>query len=212
DVVKTLQKQFDKRALNVECVALINDTVSTLQACIADGEDCCVSFILNDGVNAVYEEKVTNIHRDDIFEKGAKTVLINTEVAGFGESGALNRFLTIFDRRFDPISEMPGRLRYEKLVGGLYQAEIVRQILYELTNLGQIFGGIWPEKLQDYKSLHPSFLCIIERDPPYLFYTTEFLLKEHYDIENLKAEDVYIVRYVCKAVVYRAACLTASGR
>lgn len=102
--------------------------------------------------------------------------------------------------------------RYEKLVGGLYQAEIVRQILYELTNLGQIFGGIWPEKLQDYKSLHPSFLCIIERDPPYLFYTTEFLLKEHYDIENLTAEDVYIVRYVCKAVVYRAACLTASGR
>ncbi|KAM3178246.1 hypothetical protein ACTXT7_002955 [Hymenolepis weldensis] len=43
DVVKALQKQLDKRALNVKCVALINDTVSTLLACIADEEDCCVS-------------------------------------------------------------------------------------------------------------------------------------------------------------------------
>lgn len=101
--------------------------------------------------------------------------------------------------------------RFEKLVGGLYQAEIVRQILYELTRRGLLFGGFWPEKWEEYKSIHPSFLCMIERDPPYLFYTTEFLLREHYEIKHLCADDVRIVRYVCQAVVFRAACLTASG-
>ncbi|VDN99796.1 unnamed protein product [Rodentolepis nana] len=47
DVVKVLQKHLDRRALNVKCVALINDAVSTLQACALDEEGCYASFVLS---------------------------------------------------------------------------------------------------------------------------------------------------------------------
>lgn len=110
------------------------------------------------------------------------------------------------------LNDTSSACRYEKFVGGMYLGELVRQILKLLTERGQLFGGEWPASLRGYKSFKPGFLCEIDRDPPHNFYSTEFLLKEDLKIHNLTPEDVHIVRYVCDAVIYRAACLAASGK
>lgn len=101
--------------------------------------------------------------------------------------------------------------RFEKFVSGENLGELVRQILKLLTERGQLFGGEWPASLRDLKSFPASFLCEIDRDPPHLFYSTEFLLREDLKIYNLTPDDIHIVRYVCSAVTYRSACLSAAG-
>ncbi|KAM7537878.1 hypothetical protein Aperf_G00000076650 [Anoplocephala perfoliata] len=211
DIVGAFQKHLNDTSVNVKCVAVISDATAILEACAVDEVDCYASFVLNNGVNAVYEEKISNILREETFEEDATTILIATELAGFGDGGALKRFTTEFDKRLDRISEAPGQQTYEKFVGGMYLGEVVRQILKLLTERGQLFGGEWPASLRRYKSFKPNFLCEIDRDPPQNFYSTEFLLKEDLKIHNLTPADVHIVRYVCDAVIYRAACLTASA-
>ena len=89
--------------------------------------------------------------------------------------------------------------------------ELVRQVMKLLTERGQLFGGVWPASLRDFRSFPATFLCEIDRDPPHLFYSTEFLLREDLKIHNLTPDDVHIVRYVCSAVTYRSACLSAAG-
>ncbi len=89
--------------------------------------------------------------------------------------------------------------------------EIVRQVLKLLTDRGQVFGGVWPGTLREMYSFPARFLCEVDRDPPHLFYSTEYVLREDLRIHNLKSEDLHIVRYVCRAVVYRSACFVAAG-
>ncbi|KAL5110742.1 Hexokinase [Taenia crassiceps] len=211
ELLRTFQRHLDGKAVRVKCIAIVNDCVSVLEACAVDEVDCAASFTLNAGVNAVYQEKISNIRRDETFDDDAKSVLINTELGGFGDGGCLKRFITEFDKRVDRISTAPGLHTFEKFVSGENLGELVRQILKLLTERGQLFGGVWPTSLRDLKSFPASFLCEIDRDPPHLFYSTEFLLREDLKIYNLTPEDIHIVRYVCSAVTYRSACLSAAA-
>nr|CDS17181.1 hexokinase [Echinococcus granulosus] len=211
ELLRTFQRHLDRKAVEVKCIAIVNDCVSVLEACAVDEVDCAASFTLNAGVNAVYQERISNIRRDETFDEDAKSVLINTELGGFGDGGCLKRFITEFDKRLDRISTAPGLHTFEKFVSGENLGELVRQILKLLTERGQLFGGVWPASLRDLRSLPASFLCEIDRDPPHLFYSTEFLLREDLKIHNLTPEDIHIVRYVCSAVTYRSACLSAAA-
>ncbi|CDS42209.1 hexokinase [Echinococcus multilocularis] len=211
ELLRTFQRHLDRKVVEVKCIAIVNDCVSVLEACAVDEVDCAASFTLNAGVNAVYQERISNIRRDETFDEDAKSVLINTELGGFGDGGCLRRFITEFDKRLDRISTAPGLHTFEKFVSGENMGELVRQILKLLTERGQLFGGVWPASLRELRSLPASFLCEIDRDPPHLFYSTEFLLREDLKINNLTPEDIHIVRYVCSAVTYRSACLSAAA-
>ena len=49
---------------------------------------------------------------------------INTEWGGFGDDGALDEFLTIYDRQLDAHSLNPGQQRFEKTISGMYMVRI----------------------------------------------------------------------------------------
>uniref|UniRef100_A0A5K3EPP8 Phosphotransferase n=1 Tax=Mesocestoides corti TaxID=53468 RepID=A0A5K3EPP8_MESCO len=211
ELVSAFQKVLDKKKVRVRCDALVNDCTAVLEACAVGDAECAASFILDAGVNASYLERISNIRRDDRFDEDARSVILNMELAGFGDGGCLRRFLTEFDKRVDRVSNAPGIHTFEKLVSGEHMAELVRQVLKLLTSRGQLFGGVWPASLRDNNSFPARFLCEIDRDPPHLFYSTEFVLREDLHVHNLTADDLHIVRYVCSAVTYRSACLSAAG-
>ncbi|VDK39970.1 unnamed protein product [Dibothriocephalus latus] len=101
---------------------------------------------------------------------------------------------------------------FEKFVAGCYLGEIVRHMIVFLTEKNQLFGGNLPMSLKNPYTFPTKYICEIERDPPHLFYTTEYILREDLKIPNLKMDDLRIVRYVCSAVAHRSACLAAAGK
>ncbi|KAL3093423.1 hypothetical protein niasHT_027430 [Heterodera trifolii] len=66
---------------------------------------------------------------------------VNTEWGGFGDDGALDQFLTIYDQQLDQQSLNPGRQRFEKTISGMYMGEIVRLALEDLARRGLLFSG-----------------------------------------------------------------------
>ncbi|XP_064631396.1 hexokinase-1-like isoform X3 [Lineus longissimus] len=66
DVVRLLHEAIERRKdLNVECLAVINDTVGTLMACAYDDNDCKIGLILGTGTNACYMETLSRVERWD---------------------------------------------------------------------------------------------------------------------------------------------------
>ncbi|KAL3079954.1 hypothetical protein niasHS_011371 [Heterodera schachtii] len=49
-------------------------------------------------------------------------ICVNTECGGFGDDGALDPFLIVYDRQLDERSINPGRQRFEKTISGMYMA------------------------------------------------------------------------------------------
>lgn len=55
---------------------------------------------------------------------------INTEWGGFGDDGALDQFLTIYDKQLDQKSINPGRQRFEKTISGMYLVYYILSVLH----------------------------------------------------------------------------------
>ncbi|BHF63765.1 hypothetical protein SprV_0200676000 [Sparganum proliferum] len=208
---KTDLRMLNTHTAKVKVHAVLNDCVQLLAAsCVGDSE-CAMSMIIGDGVNAAYVEDISNFKRDEKFDDNAKFVVINTELSGLGECGSLRRFVTEFDRRLDRLSANPGYQIFEKFVASCYLGEIVRHMIVFLTEKNQLFNGNLPMSLKNPYTFPTKYICEIERDPPHLFYTTEYILREDLKIPNLKMEDLRIVRYVCSAVAHRSACMSAAA-
>ncbi len=73
------------------------------------------SLLLDDGINAAYLEKISNDRREECFDEGARNVIMNMELAGFGDGGCLKRFMTEVDKRVDRVSVTPGARTYENI-------------------------------------------------------------------------------------------------
>lgn len=66
----------------------------------------CVFVYLGTGTNACYMEELRHI---DLVEGDEGRMCVNTEWGGFGDDGALNDFITEFDRDVDAASSNPGK-------------------------------------------------------------------------------------------------------
>ena len=79
---------------------------------VAQGDDLKVvtsHFLMRcvgTGTNACYMEGLRNV---DLVEGDEGRMCINTEWGGFGDDGALNDYITEFDREVDAASNNPGK-------------------------------------------------------------------------------------------------------
>ncbi|XP_060052799.1 hexokinase HKDC1 [Erinaceus europaeus] len=207
DVVNSLKKaiQKHKQDIDVDILALVNDTVGTMMTCAYDDPYCEVGVIIGTGTNACYMEDMSNI---DLVEGDEGRMCINTEWGAFGDDGALEDIRTEFDRELDLGSLNPGKQLFEKMISGLYMGELVRLILLKMAKAGLLFGGKKSSALHTKGKIETRHVASMEKYKEGLANTREILTD--LGLEPSEA-DCIAVQHVCTIVSFRSANLCAAA-
>ncbi|XP_008694190.1 hexokinase HKDC1 isoform X1 [Ursus maritimus] len=206
DVVSCLTKAMRKhKDIDVDILALVNDTVGTLMTCAYDDPYCEVGVIIGTGTNACYMEDMSNI---DLVEGDEGRMCVNTEWGAFGDDGALEDIRTEFDRELDLGSLNPGKQLFEKMISGLYLGELVRIILLKMAKAGLLFGGKKSSALHTKGKIETRHVAAMEKYKEGLANTREILTD--LGLEPSEA-DCIAVQHVCTIVSFRSANLCAAA-
>ncbi|XP_035255801.1 hexokinase HKDC1 isoform X2 [Anguilla anguilla] len=206
DVVENLRQAINRTGgMNVDVLALVNDTVGTMMSCGYDEQRCEVGVIVGTGTNACYMEELRHI---DLVEGDEGRMCVNTEWGAFGDDGVLDDFITDFDREIDAASSNPGKQLFEKMVSGLYMGELVRIILLKMTKKGLLFEGQASDALRTKGKFQTKHIALIEKYKEGLKNTKEILV----DLDlSPSEEDCIAVQHVCTIVSFRSANLCAAA-
>uniref|UniRef100_A0A8C4LYR2 hexokinase n=1 Tax=Equus asinus asinus TaxID=83772 RepID=A0A8C4LYR2_EQUAS len=206
DVVCLLREAIGRRkGVELNVVAIVNDTVGTMMSCGYEDPHCEVGLIVGTGTNACYMEELQNVAG---VAGDSGHMCINMEWGAFGDDGSLDVLSTCFDASVDQASINPGKQRFEKMISGMYLGEIVRHILLHLTSLGVLFRGQQTQCLQTRDIFKTKFLSEIESDSLALRQVRAIL--EDLGLP-LTSDDALMVLEVCQAVSQRAAQLCGAG-
>ncbi|KAK2118503.1 Hexokinase-3 [Saguinus oedipus] len=206
DVVSLLREAITRRqAVELNVVAIVNDTVGTMMSCGYEDPRCEIGLIVGTGTNACYMEELRNVAG---VPGDSGHMCINMEWGAFGDDGSLDMLSTCFDTSVDQASINPGKQRFEKMISGMYLGEIVRHILLHLTSLGVLFRGQQTQRLQTRDIFKTKFLSEIESDSLALRQVRAIL--EDLGLP-LTSDDALMVLEVCQAVSQRAAKLCGAG-
>ncbi|XP_067657628.1 hexokinase-4-like isoform X2 [Haliotis asinina] len=211
DIVQLLHEAIKRRGdIEVECLAVINDTVGALMSCAHSERSCAIGLILGTGTNACYIEKLENCGLWDADYDDPKEVIINTEWGAFGDDGALDFLMTDYDRLVDKHSINTGKQIYEKMISGMYMGEIARLVMERLRKNGLLFRGRGSQELSTRGRFYTKYVSEIESDVDDGFKNTKQVFDE-LNIEEFTEDDCRIAQYVCQAVSTRAAYLASAG-
>nr|XP_044993424.1 hexokinase HKDC1 isoform X2 [Jaculus jaculus] len=206
DVVSRLRNAMQRHEdLDVDILALVNDTVGTMMTCAYDDPYCEVGVIIGTGTNACYMEDMSNI---DLVEGDEGRMCINTEWGAFGDDGALEDIRTEFDRELDLGSLNPGKQLFEKMISGLYMGELVRLILLKMAKAGLLFGGKKSSALHTKGKIDTQHVAAMEKTKEGLANTREILVDLGLDPSEA---DCIAVQHVCTIVSFRSANLCAAA-
>ncbi|XP_014100203.2 hexokinase type 2 [Bactrocera oleae] len=219
DVGRLLKEAIARRGdLEIDVMALLNDTTGTLMSCAHRNPECRIGVIIGTGCNACYVERVENA---DLLEPEYKVdkpnILVNTEWGAFGESGKLEFVRTDYDRKIDKASLNAGSQLFEKMISGMYLGELVRLVLADAITQNLIFVRSSEKQrltniLKDNAGcVETRFISQIESDTFPAFQQTRNILKELFGLENALVEDCQKIRYICECISKRAANLVAVG-
>lgn len=214
DVVKLLHEAIRRRSdIDVECVALLNDTVGCLMSCAFLDHSTEVGVILGTGTNACYMETLDRVGTWDGDHGAPEQVIINTEWGAFGDNGCIEFVRTDVDRAIDEESLNPGKQRFEKMISGMYLGEVVRRVLIKCINAGLLLAGQVTEELDTNGRFYTKYLSEIEKDTDEdEFRRTRLVLEElGYDPEHCSDSDCNNLQYICNVISQRAAYLASSA-
>ncbi|XP_035194361.1 LOW QUALITY PROTEIN: hexokinase-3 [Oxyura jamaicensis] len=206
DVVQLLQAAINKLELyHVQVIALLNDTVGTMMASSGGGKPCEVALVMGTGTNSCFMAEAPLV---EVVEESNGRMCVNSEWGCFGDDGALSDVLTPYDHRVDQESSNPGERRFEKMVGSLYLGEIVRHAVLMLAAEQALFVGASTSVLGTKGALKTQqVLEIMDNETG--------MAKARSALEALGLQpserDCCRVQQICRAVVSRAAALSATG-
>ena len=107
DATTLLREAIDRRGdLNVDVVAILNDTTGTLVKGAYLKQDCAIAMILGSGFNAAYIEKTERLKRkldaEQVANLGdAAEVVVDIECGAFGDNGCVDFIKNDIDREID---------------------------------------------------------------------------------------------------------------
>ncbi|XP_066534343.1 hexokinase HKDC1 isoform X2 [Hoplias malabaricus] len=206
NVVQALRESISNvGGIDVEVLALVNDTVGTMMTCGYDDQHCEVGVIIGTGTNACYMEELRHI---DLVEGDEGRMCINTEWGAFGDDGTLDDFITGFDREIDDASINPGKQLFEKMVSGMYMGELVRIILLKMAKKSLLFKGKVSDALRTKGKFQTKHVCLIEEYKEGLKNTREILIQLGLSPTE---DDCIAVQHVCTIVSFRSANLCAAA-
>ncbi|KAL6732130.1 hypothetical protein Aduo_002924 [Ancylostoma duodenale] len=217
DVCAMLKEACNRQNdLEIDFVALLNDTVGTLMACAFKENTCKIGVIIGNGTNACYMEQLDRAPKlqAELADDGLPDeIIINTEWGAFGDDGSLRFIYTKFDRQVDKGSLNPGKQIFEKMISGLYMGELVRLVLETLAKEGLLFGGEL-DAISRKGCFKTRYVSDIENDlvgeDEKTFQSTQQILTE-LGVKNLCQADCANVAYVCSVISARSAHLLAAG-
>jgi len=199
DVTKLLQMALRRAGLGfIEIAALANDTVGTLAACAYSCRTCDIGAIFGTGTNACYLEKLSKIKKVG-GAKGRGRMIINIEWGNFSKLPR-NEFDILIDDR----SNNPGRQVMEKMISGMYLGELARMAIRKLYDIGEIELG--KSSLRRTGGLHTSQLSALETAKGKKY--SEIIEKT--GLSGISEEDLTVVAAISRAVVIRAAKISAA--
>jgi hexokinase len=209
DAVTLLRNAIDRRpGLNVDVVAILNDSTGTLLKGAYLDPDCTIGMIFGSGFNACYVEQQDRIPKLSDADRqkltGSSMVAIDIECGGFGDNGCIDKFKTIVDQELDQDSLFPSSFSFEKMLAGNFIGEIVRRILVKIAEGKSLFEGKVTDQLKTRDSIIAANLVQIARHEQ----TREIFAKLGYN--ELSDDDIKIIHYVIHVVVIRAAVLTSA--
>lgn len=110
DVVTLLRKAVKKRGdIDIDVMAVINDTTGTLMSCAHKNRECRMGVIIGTGFNSCYMEELEKVELFDDDTPGPQQVIVNTEWGAFGDNGVLDFVRTDWDDEVNTYSLNKGR-------------------------------------------------------------------------------------------------------
>uniref|UniRef100_A0A8D9FAD2 Phosphotransferase n=3 Tax=Cacopsylla melanoneura TaxID=428564 RepID=A0A8D9FAD2_9HEMI len=211
DVVAMLREALSRqKIMNINIVALSNDTTGCLMSCAYEHPDCKIGVILGTGFNACYVEESDKV---PIFNNVNKKpfVIVNTEWGDFGKGGSLDFLLTEFDWTIDDTSSSRFSFIYEKLVAGFFMGELVRVIMAKLTQEGLILNGKGSKQLSKEGIITLQDIFAVESSAKGDLSTCRNLLYNRLGLPHATAQDCIDMHYICTLVSMRSAHLASAG-
>lgn len=222
DVVEQLREAIKRRRdIDIDVMAVLNDTTGTLMSCAHKRSDCAVGLIIGTGSNACYMEKLERIDQcahlankplpGQLADNEPKQMIINTEWGAFGDNGVLDFIRTKWDHELDEFSINRGNQTFEKMLSGMYLGEIVRRVLVDLTRRGYLFKGKCTNKMIVPYKFGTNYVSLVESDRNGATIQTKWVLNEVFGINEVSDEDVRNVQLICQRVSTRAAYLVSAA-
>ncbi|NXL87979.1 HXK2 protein, partial [Alectura lathami] len=206
DVVQLLKTAISKQELyHVDVVVLLNSVAGTMMACGVRERPCEIALVAGSSSSCCF---MAEAHLLEMAERTSGQMCVHSEWGCFGDDGTLDDVLTPYDQRVDQESSNPGERRFEKLVGSLYLGEIVRHAMVLLAAEQALFTGRNISILGTKDLLKAQqVLEIMDNE--------DGIGKARSVLEALGLQpserDCCRVQQLCRAVVSRAAALTATG-
>jgi len=191
-----------RKGIRGEVAALINDTVGTLAARARDNHDVRVGVILGTGTNAAFQDPSTGS-------------VVNTEWGGFGSFYKVPALpMNVVDREIDKESPNPQEQLFEKMISGYYLGEICRRWLWRLYEAKELWQSATIRDdvaigVRDAFSFDSRFTSDVEMDLSEGLDLIRDIEERVLGVAGSSVMDRLMVREVCRAVVERAARLTA---
>jgi len=222
DVVELLREAIKRRRdIDIDVMAVLNDTTGTLMSCAHKKRDCAIGLIIGTGSNACYMETLDRIETcshltnrplpGQCEDTDPDQMIINTEWGAFGDNGVLNFIRTKWDHELDEFSINRGNQIFEKMISGMYMGEIVRRILVDLTRRGYLFKGRCSNKMIVPYKFGTNYVSLVESDRNGATIQTKWVLNEVFGINEVSDEDVRNVQLICQRVSTRAAYLVSTA-
>uniref|UniRef100_A0A8C4PY30 Phosphotransferase n=1 Tax=Eptatretus burgeri TaxID=7764 RepID=A0A8C4PY30_EPTBU len=206
DIVNLLREAIKKRRdIEMDIVAMVNDTVATMVSCYYEDHNCEIGLIVGTGCNTCYMEEMRNV---EMVEGDEGRMCINTEWGAFGDTGELEDLWLEYDRRVDEMSLNPGKQKFEKSISGKYMGELVRLLMLKMVKQGLLFWGKASDALTTWEYFDTRHISLIESDGPELQQTSMVL--KNMGMEPTEA-DCELTWRACNAVSTRASLLCAAG-
>ena len=229
DVGQLLQEAVERRGdIDVNVVAIINDTTGTLMSCAHKNRECRIGLIIGTGTNACFMDTVyvnegsypkktsymaavdDDVELWDGDRVEPRQVIVNTEWGAFGDDGCLNFLRTKFDKQVDEGSLNPSKQLFEKMISGMYMGEVVRRVLVFLTEKGLLFEGRGSTHLSTPYAFKTKYISMIESDHKRVYDETRNVLNL-LDLGHASDFDCENVKLVCARVSTRAAFLVSAA-
>jgi hexokinase len=206
DIGLCLQQAISQKGLNMQVVALVNDTVGALARARYYDEDVMAAVIIGTGTNACYVERADAITKCQLAKSGS--MVINMEWGNFWSSH-LPR--THYDEDLDADSLNSGDQGFEKLVSGMYLGDIVRRVILRMAQESDIFGDVTPSSLFDPFILRTPYVSAMHQDESVDLREVGRVMKDVLGISNVPFKVRRLIVEVCDLVTKRAARLAAGG-
>lgn len=211
DVVQMLRNAIKKRDdVEIDVMAVVNDTTGTLMSCAHKNRECRVGVIVGTGTNACYMESLENVELYDDEYLDPPQVIVNTEWGAFGDNAVLDFVRTDWDDEVNTYSLNKGRQLFEKMISGMYMGELVRSVVADLTRKGLLLSGVGSEKLFTPHCFKSAYVSWIESDKKNEFIQTRKALNEM-DLSHATEEDFENVKMICARISTRAAYLVSAA-